>query len=609
MFCAFITLLLCVFLRSTLAYTGTYINHTHTIANTTYGQIRGARALQDDGKFMDVYVGIPFAAPPVGQLRFAPPQNPNPWTGVLDTLVFKPACPQRKNYLNDVIGGEFDNYDEDCLYLNVYSPVQTNSRNGLLPVMVWIHGGCYIVGTTEEYDGSILAQNGVVVVTVNYRLAALGFMSTDDDASPGNYGLQDNIKALQWVRDNIANFGGDPNQVTVFGQSAGAGCSTLLLFQSAAKGLFHKVIAISGTSMARWSMYRSPFVAKGITMQLAEAVNCAEGSSQDIVDCLRTKTWQEISEVIIKPHSGTCDWMPTIDGNIIVDDTRDLVARGEFNNVPLMIGSTKDEQSYPSSTMSKEMFDSVVERYANTRWGHTGNEDAIYHALVYQYTDPLDPLNEQTIRNSWTQMCTDEDFTAPSDYHSKHHALLQENTYKYSFHYRSKFDPSPPFQGVTHGKDLVYTFGTPFLEPNRTCPWGCYNNWYDSQPYWTNADRDMSELSMTLFTNFAKYSDPTPTPVNGITWDKFDNSTYAYLEFDDVTELKFNYKAREMLFWEDYLLTIINREQEVAEPIVITLPPEVCEPSSGILSTHNLSSVSYMYLNLFIWLIAFANLI
>ncbi|XP_070545649.1 pyrethroid hydrolase Ces2e-like [Ptychodera flava] len=211
---------------STKAYSVDYVNYTYVTAETTDGTIRGMRTLQTDGKYMDVYLGIPFAAPPIGDLRFAPPESPTLWSDVRDAFSFKSSCPTPGSL----------NGDEDCLYLNIYTPFANNDKDTVLPVMLWIHGGCFVYGTSEEYDGSILAQNDVIIVVANYRLGALGFLSTDDQVAAGNWGLLDNIMALQWIQKNIGNFGGDPNRVTVFGQSSGGVSSSLLLFSPLAAG-------------------------------------------------------------------------------------------------------------------------------------------------------------------------------------------------------------------------------------------------------------------------------------------------------------------------------------------------------------------------------------
>ncbi|XP_070545583.1 neuroligin-4, X-linked-like [Ptychodera flava] len=216
-------------LSSVLAHSSTYTNFTYVITETVYGAVRGMRVLQDDGKYLDVFAGIPFASPPIGDLRFAHPKPPLPWVGTIkDTFRFKAACPQREWFLLDSFES-FDNYDEDCLYLNIYAPHVPSEQNSY-PVMLWIYGGAYEYGTAEEYDGSILAQKNVVVVTTNYRIGVLGWLSTDNDVAPGNYGLLDQIEAMKWVKGNIAKFGGDPSRVTIFGESAGGGSVGLHLF-------------------------------------------------------------------------------------------------------------------------------------------------------------------------------------------------------------------------------------------------------------------------------------------------------------------------------------------------------------------------------------------
>ncbi|XP_070544084.1 neuroligin-4, X-linked-like [Ptychodera flava] len=571
-------LLLVVYIQTSAAYTGSYVNHTFVVSNTTYGKVRGMRTLQTDGKYLNVFLGIPFAAPPTGQLRFAEPMTPDSWQGVRDAYTFKSACPQQPLFLNGFGGGfnEFDNFDEDCLYLNIFAPDKTDGSS-LLPVMVWIHGGCFGVGTAEEYDGSVLAQNGVIVVTVNYRLAAFGFLSTADEVAPGNWGLYDNVLALEWVRDNIVNFGGDPQKVTIFGQSAGAALSSLLMFPESARGLFHGVITISGNAMAPWAMYRQPFDARNMTNQLVQALSCSGASSKDSIDCLRSKTWEEIATVPILPYTSVCAWMPIVDGRILSEDPRILLEKKLFADVPLISGSTKDEQGIELYNMTTAMFEARVQRLVESHFGYTGNGDAILDALLYEYTDAADPGNLHKIRNQYVALMTDYTFTAPIDSQVKGHSSVVESTYKYAFHYMSENNPNAEHVGVLHSQDLLYHFGTPFWGPNRTCPWGCYNNWYGYQDKWTDTDRDMSELIMKLFTSFAKYGNPTPSPINGLTWTKFDEVTDAYMELNEISSMKEDYRAREMLFWEDYFKKVAFRER--SEPIVLT--PEPCDEAQS----------------------------
>ena len=220
--------------------------HAPTV-ETTSGKLIGATH-----RGTHVFRGIPFAAPPVGALRFRPPQPVAPWSGVREALTFGPMAPQLPSALEALAGNTPLGQSEDCLTLNVWTPACDGAKR---PVMVWIHGGGFTTGTAASpwYSGTNLALQGdVVVVTANYRLGALGFMHLADVGgeawgSSANCGILDQVAALRWVRDNVAGFGGDPDNVTVFGESAG-GCSVVtLLATPAAKGLFHKAIAESAS--------------------------------------------------------------------------------------------------------------------------------------------------------------------------------------------------------------------------------------------------------------------------------------------------------------------------------------------------------------------------
>ncbi|MEZ5373945.1 MAG: carboxylesterase/lipase family protein [Microthrixaceae bacterium] len=214
-----------------------------TEVTTKQGALRGVAT--DHGVR---FLGVPYAAPPVGELRFRPPAAPASWEGVRDADAFGPIAPQNPSMMDAITGAQPEVQGEDCLYLNVWTPDTDGSR----PVMVWIHGGGFQIGSGSSaiYDGESFARDGIVLVSLNYRLGELGFMelgSIDPDfAGSGNNGLRDQIAALEWVRDNIAAFGGDPSNVTVFGESAGSMSVSLLMASDAASGLFHRAICESG---------------------------------------------------------------------------------------------------------------------------------------------------------------------------------------------------------------------------------------------------------------------------------------------------------------------------------------------------------------------------
>ncbi|XP_077999148.1 neuroligin-4, X-linked-like [Glandiceps talaboti] len=539
------------------AYVDSYVNFTYVETDTLYGQIRGMRNLRTNGEYLDVYLGVPFAAPPIGDTRFAAPKHPDPWGGVLDTYVRKPACTQT----NECCFGPPcfdppDGIDEDCLYLNIYAPYD-EARVELLPVMVWIHGGCFDSFSGEGVEGSIITQNGIILVALNYRLGAMGFLSTGDSVAAGNWGLLDNIMALEWVKGNIANFGGDPNKITIAGQSSGGVQASLLLFSPLSTGLIDSAIIQSGTATSDWGIYRPPYDPRTATNELAVAMNCPTEDSQELVDCLRTKDWVDIVCTPVAANHEWCSWTPNVDGIFITDDPTVLLEKGEFLKVPVLEGFVRDELGYPPATMSKADFDANVRNKVDNQWDYTGNADECFDAFVYEYTEPTDPLNENEIRDQWVHLYTDHHYISPADEHLKGHQLIEPNTYKYNFEFRSIHRSTPIWMGVTHSSELPFEFGFPFTEePPRSCPWICYE---DEQLEFSDADRDMSDFMMILFTNFMKYGDPTPTPVNGITWPPFDDVSNSYLSFSDTSVVVNHYRERQMLYWQDYFLKVAYR--------------------------------------------------
>ncbi|NXT50370.1 SASB hydrolase, partial [Pluvianellus socialis] len=224
---------------------------------TKYGRVRGYQFKVDAAeRSVNVFLGLPFAHPPVGPLRFSEPQPPEPWKGVRDATSYPPMCLQDKvqgQIFSDLITNRKEKVllevSEDCLYLNVYTPVSTENQEKL-PVFVWIHGGGLVFGAASSYDGSALAAfDNVVVVTIQYRLGIVGYFSTGDKHARGNWGYLDQVAALQWIQENIIHFGGDPGSVTIAGESAGGVSVSALVLSPLAKGLFHKAISESGTAV------------------------------------------------------------------------------------------------------------------------------------------------------------------------------------------------------------------------------------------------------------------------------------------------------------------------------------------------------------------------
>lgn len=339
------------------------VDGTPIVVPTTHGALRGQ---WDHG--VARFAGVPFAAPPVGPLRFRAPQPAAAWDGERNAIDFGPVSPQNPSLMDALFGGEAEAWDEDCLYLNVWTsepaedpaPASATSASAASgagrPVMVWIHGGGFEMGSGSSplYHGEPFADDGVVLVTLNYRLGAVGFLELGHldaaEAGSGNVGLLDQVAALEWVRDNIAAFGGDPSNVTIFGESAGAMSVSLLLTMPRARGLFHKAIAESGAASA----------AKSSAQAAADTSEFLEAAGLSTVEELRAAPVQQLlaahatmasariadPEGVIKKYGNPLAFLsfrPVADDREVPADPLAAVTEGSAAGVPLLIGTNLEE--------------------------------------------------------------------------------------------------------------------------------------------------------------------------------------------------------------------------------------------------------------------------
>jgi para-nitrobenzyl esterase len=425
---------------------------TSTTATTSFGRLRGA---VDDG--VVVFRGIPYAQPPLGPLRFAPPLRPEDWSGTRGAERFGPAPMQTAGA---ALGERLvDEMDEDCLSLNVWTPALDDRRR---PVMVWFHGGAFLYGAGSQYSGAVLARRGdVVVVTVNYRLGLFGWLRGIDVCgqalpSTGNSGLYDKLAALEWVRDEIAAYGGDPSNVTVFGQSAGAISIAAMLSMPRARGLFHKAILQSGRAY-----FQTPAAANDVMRAiLADLSMLPEDAGQ-----LRELPAAQLLEVQtrVAPRLGGVVFRPVADGSELPTDPLAEITAGSAADVPLLVGTNLEDRKFHrrlDPTVDGLTEDALMARLGEARRNAEIADDARFEPLdaVATYRAARAARGESTTAEElWFAILSDRVSRVPAMRLAEVHARHTPNTYAYLFTWRS-----PAWYGrlgAGHCVELPFVFG------------------------------------------------------------------------------------------------------------------------------------------------------
>lgn len=465
-----------------------------------------------------VFKGIPFGAPPVGELRWRPTQPPAAWEGVRAADEFSPACPQMQREQGSFYQLEFQPEplptSEDCLYLNVWTTAASAGERR--PVMVWLYPGGFSWGSGSyaPFNGEALAKKGVVLVTINYRIGALGFLAHPDltaesgRGASGNYGLHDQIAALRWIKGNIAAFGGDPDNVTLFGLSAGGISTNILVASPLAKDLFQRGIAQSGTS----------FTAHG-HLPLAEA----EQAGLRYANLLGKQSLQELravpaNELLEAPLRA---W-PTVDGWLLPTDVYTIFKNGLQNDVPMLIGGTKNEASaLPRGTITVER----MRQLAQQRYGEQSEE---YLKLYPHETDQL----------AWDAM--QESGADQVHWGARAWARLQAGTgsspvYLYSFE-RAPPGRNSSLYGAYHTSDIVYAF----------------DNLQATDRPWTDVDSRIAEAMSGAWVRFAKTGNPNGA--NLPLWPAYDPKRDLVMVFDERIEVRVADRSpRALRFYDSYL--------------------------------------------------------
>lgn len=490
----------------------------------TGGLISGA-SVEQDGQSIQVFQGIPFAAPPVGDLRWRPPQPVMAWEGVRKCVEYAPACPQPADAIYSFA---YRQQSEDCLYLNVWAP--TLDASAKRPVMVWIHGGGNLIGGAGNpiYDGRHFARAGVVLVTIQYRLGVFGYLAhpaltdearrLDGRAASGNYGLMDQIAALKWVQENVVRFGGDPQRVTIFGESAGAANVTRLMASPLAKGLFRRAIAESGyfgentPHLTDESGIRPS--AEGNGSRFAERLDVPATDSTGLAELRRLSAEKLLSIPMTiggmsLGRTNAFQFGPVVDGYVHVENPRDVWAAGKMQPVPLIAGSNLDDGSVFSAGNPIRRLPGY-RLVLRTMFG----PDATRAEEVFLAT------SDAEVSQAAHELITIMSFRAPARRLVRWNEAAGNGAWLYHFS-RNPGTGRAQRSGVFHGLEIIYVFGN--------APAGT-----------KEADRQLSADMRQRWVNFAASGDPNGKPGDPVCravapeWPGYRRATDEHLEFGNT---------------------------------------------------------------------------
>ncbi len=500
----------CVFTLSTLVLFPPAARAGDTLLTIDAGNIRGVTDLP--GSPVRVFRGIPYARPPVGALRWKPPQPVAPWNGVKDCSTFGPSCPQPAQ---KIVPGVRGSQSEDCLYLNVWTAAGPGERK---PVMVWIHGGGFTIGSGSQatYDGLHFAEDGAVEVTINYRLGPFGFLAhpalsaESPDHVSGNYGLLDQIAALRWVQRNIAAFGGDPGNVTIFGESAGSVAVGCLLGSPLARGLFHKAIMESGIPanlppLRGQDVHDSSAESAGVDIARAIGIDNPGSPAEETASRLRATSADKLLESShprIGLFGGGRKMGPAIDGYVIPRPPLETFAAGEQNAVPVILGSNADEGT-------------LFTRQIPIRLpiGYRLAQEKLFGEFADRVMNLFPVRTAGDVQPALGRLVTVAAFVAPARRAAR--ALASHDGHVWVYHFtRVARVLKERNVGATHGAELFYVFKTipPGVRPDE-------------------ADMSVAEAMHGAWLRFAATGDPNGGGLPA--WPPYAKTEDVYFEFGD----------------------------------------------------------------------------
>uniref|UniRef100_A0A8C5YKM3 Carboxylic ester hydrolase n=1 Tax=Marmota marmota marmota TaxID=9994 RepID=A0A8C5YKM3_MARMA len=488
------------------------------IRTTHTGQVRGSLIhVKGFDAGVHTFLEIPFAKPPLGPLRFAAPEPPEPWSGVRDGTSHPAMCLQNADAMNtEALNLQSKSLapspmSEDCLYLSIYAPVHARQGSNL-PVMVWIHGGALVTGSASMCDGSVLAAiENVLVVTIQCRLGVLGFFSTGDEHATGNWGYLDQVAALRWVQQNIAHFGGNPDWVTIFGESAGGASVSSHVLSPMSQGLFRGAIMESGVALLPDLITSS---SKDVSTMVANLSACGQVDSEALVSCLRGKSEQEMLAI-----TKTFTVIPAVvDGAFLPRRPQELLASADFQPVPSIIGVNNDEYGWllpmvgaAQMMLPAECADLLMDEYMGD------NEDP------------------HTLRLQFQEMMADFYFVMPA-LQVAHYQSSHAPVYFYEFQHRPSIfkNIKPPHVKADHGDEIMFVGQN--LDPCLPPPTGEL----------TKEEELLNRRMMKYWANFARNGNPNGEGLPH--WPLLDKDQ-QYLQLDIQPAVGQALKAHRLQFW------------------------------------------------------------
>ncbi|EDV20439.1 uncharacterized protein TRIADDRAFT_1836, partial [Trichoplax adhaerens] len=519
------------------------------IVSTTAGSVSG-KIVNTNGTDQFAYLGIPYAQPPVGQLRFKPPVPKEQWSSVLNATEYQKDCSQP-----NLVGPLSQNshkiqVSEDCLYLNIFTP--NPSKAGNMSVLVWIHGGGFLYGTGAWWQGQILSANeNIVVVTINYRLGIFGFMTSGEkDANqrtiPANLALQDQNLALKWVRENIENFGGNKDQITIAGNSAGAVAVSNHLVMPSSKGLFSRAIIQSGIfgdfpsyQKAKLTTEFTLSDAKNFFVQYSTVARCYKNITTETVNCLRTLPAQQLVQLQLR-FLGTNPYSPIVDGDILPESSYKAIISGKFNKADIMIGTMLNDGYFFLLLMpniSQGLSQNQFKNYVNGNFPAANQRVKL--SIQYQYTNWANVSSPSINRDQYGDMLNDYRFSVPNENYAD--ALSRYvPTYTYIFAHRTAGTAMPSFAKAVHTIEIPYVFGYP-LDPPANFP-----------DKFDDTDRQVCRQVMAYWGNFIRQGNPSDLS-SSPAWPRYRETSKDYMWIAPKLAIAKNYYSKPFAFWNQYL--------------------------------------------------------